>query len=85
MRPKQSRKYAKKLRKACFVWKWIVVFVRENIVAKDQGKRVKMTVTGLRERYRKWKVKVGEKMVERTRGAKLEENGFMGGHGSMKP
>lgn len=54
---------------------------RDNGVAKDQGKRVKMTVTGLGERFRKWKVKVGEEIVEKTRTAKLKENGFMGGNG----
>ena len=58
---------------------------RDKIIAREQGKRVKMTVTGLGERYRKWKVKVGDATVEETRIAKLQENGFvMGSHGRKR-
>jgi hypothetical protein len=57
---------------------------RDSNIVKDQGKRVKMTVTGLGERYRKWKVKVGEGTVEATRLSKLKENGFMGGNGKKR-
>ena len=57
---------------------------RDNAVAKEQGKHVKMTVTGLGEQYREWKVKVGDVAVEDTRVSKLKENGCFGGNGNKR-
>jgi hypothetical protein len=52
--------------------------------AKDTGTKVKISVTGVGERFRKWKKEVGSNGVENTLLAKLKENGFMGSTKKVK-